>query len=229
MLKTAFETIQTINDSLSIIRSRTPVGSIIQFAGELLPTGFLLCDGSALLRSEYTDLFNVISVTWGSGDNSTTFNIPDLRNRFLRSSGTISGAVGTLQADSVKSHSHTSSLSAAGAHSHSATIYDGGSHGHSGSTGNAGNHSHQVPGVQNSILGNNSGFVFRAGMESVGNYTVNSTGNHAHSLNINEGGQHNHGIAINSDGAHSHSLTIDAFGDAETRPMSATVMYCIKF
>jgi microcystin-dependent protein len=64
-----------------------PIGSIMPFAGDASkkPKGWLLCDGSAVSRSEYENLYNVIGTAWGSGNNSTTyFNLPDLRGVFLR-------------------------------------------------------------------------------------------------------------------------------------------------
>lgn len=57
------------------------VGSIIQYAGSTTPNGFLVCDGSAVSRSDYAALFEVIGTTFGSGDGSTTFNLPDLVGR----------------------------------------------------------------------------------------------------------------------------------------------------
>ena len=52
------------------------------------PTGTLSCDGSAVSRATYADLFGVISTTFGVGDGSTTFNLPDMRGVFLRGTGT---------------------------------------------------------------------------------------------------------------------------------------------
>lgn len=59
-------------------------GSITAFASESTPTGFLYCDGSAVSRTTYADLFGIIGTQFGEGDASTTFNVPDLRGRFLR-------------------------------------------------------------------------------------------------------------------------------------------------
>jgi hypothetical protein len=56
-----------------------PVGSIQMFAGSSAPEGWLLCNGQAVSRATYSELFAVISTTYGSGDGSTTFNVPDLR------------------------------------------------------------------------------------------------------------------------------------------------------
>ncbi|MBR2008283.1 MAG: tail fiber protein [Alistipes sp.] len=57
-----------------------PAGSIIPFAGTNIPDGYLLCDGSAVSRTTYADLFAAIGTVYGSGDGSTTFNIPNQNN-----------------------------------------------------------------------------------------------------------------------------------------------------
>lgn len=62
----------------------TPSGAIIAYGASTAPTGWLLCDGSAVSRSTYSSLFTAISTTWGTGDGSTTFNLPDFRGQFLR-------------------------------------------------------------------------------------------------------------------------------------------------
>ena len=61
-------------------------GMIAPFAGpdDKIPAGWLLCDGRAISRSEYINLYNAIGVAWGEGNGSTTFNLPDLRGMFLR-------------------------------------------------------------------------------------------------------------------------------------------------
>jgi len=63
------------------------VGIIISYPKDTLPTGFLACDGSAVSRTTYADLFSVVSTTYGTGNGSSTFNVPDLRAAFLRGSG----------------------------------------------------------------------------------------------------------------------------------------------
>ena len=60
-----------------------PPGMIMSFAGAAATDGFLVCDGSAVSRTVYPKLFAAISTTFGSGDGSTTFNLPDLRGRFV--------------------------------------------------------------------------------------------------------------------------------------------------
>ena len=69
-----------------------PIGSYIQFAGSQAPDGFLVCNGGEISRTTYSALFAVIGTTYGSGDGSTTFNLPDLTDRFLQGS-TTSGTV----------------------------------------------------------------------------------------------------------------------------------------
>ena len=61
-------------------------GMIFAFAGNSIPSGFLLCDGSKVSRTTYKKLFNVIGTTYGAGDGSTTFTLPNLIDRFLEGS-----------------------------------------------------------------------------------------------------------------------------------------------
>jgi len=71
-------------DFAAITGNFIPPGVVIPFAGATAPSGWLLCDGSAISRTTYAPLFAAIASAWGYGDNSTTFNLPDLRGRFLR-------------------------------------------------------------------------------------------------------------------------------------------------
>lgn len=72
-------------DTIEIANFR---GMVFAYAGSSAPTGFLLCDGSAVSRTTYADLFALIGTTYGAGDGSTTFNIPDLRGSVIIASGT---------------------------------------------------------------------------------------------------------------------------------------------
>ena len=65
-----------------------PVGIVQAFAGSTTPTGWLLCDGSAVSRTDYADLYAVIGDTYGAGDGSTTFNLPNLVDKFVEGSAT---------------------------------------------------------------------------------------------------------------------------------------------
>jgi len=68
-----------------------PAGSVQAFAGSSAPNGWLLCDGTAVSRTTYSSLFSVVSTTFGVGDGSTTFNVPDLRGRVPMGAGTGTG------------------------------------------------------------------------------------------------------------------------------------------
>jgi len=68
-----------------------PVGAVEAFAGSSAPNGWLLCDGTAVSRTTYSSLFSVVSTTFGVGNGSTTFNVPDLRGRVPMGAGTGTG------------------------------------------------------------------------------------------------------------------------------------------
>jgi len=101
-----------------------PVGTIVPYAGTSVPTGWVLCDGTAYSRAAYSTLFGVVGTTYGAGDGATTFNVPDLRQRFplgKAGSGTGStlGASGGAIDHSHTGPSHTHTISASGTHTHS--------------------------------------------------------------------------------------------------------------
>lgn len=109
-------------DKLNLVAGSTnfsdaPVGAIFPFGGTDIPISFLLCDGSAVSRTDYEDLFNVIGTAFGTGDGSTTFNLPDLREAVPKGAGltgkTVGAhldadglAVGEFIDDRIKAHSH---------------------------------------------------------------------------------------------------------------------------
>ena len=111
--------LQSINNVLLISGgsgSSAPIGSITQYAGLSAPSGWLICNGSAIDRTTYSALFTVISTTYGIGDGSTTFNIPNLSGRVPvgLNSGTFNflGSTGgeethTLSVNEMPSHKHT--------------------------------------------------------------------------------------------------------------------------
>ena len=78
-----------------------PPGSLLDFAGTTAPSGFLACDGSDVSRITYAALFAAIGETWGVGDGSTTFKVPDFRRRVAVGSGgasttTVGATVGAI-------------------------------------------------------------------------------------------------------------------------------------
>lgn len=63
------------------VRINSPVGGIVLWATNTAPTGWLVCDGTAVSRSTYSGLFAILGTTYGAGDGSTTFNLPNLKGR----------------------------------------------------------------------------------------------------------------------------------------------------
>lgn len=95
----------------TLIATAFPTGAVLPVAQSTAPTGFLKADGSAVSRTTYADLFTAIGTTYGSGDGSTTFNVPDLRGEFVRgfddSRGVDSGrSLGSSQTDAFQGHYH---------------------------------------------------------------------------------------------------------------------------
>jgi microcystin-dependent protein len=99
-----------------------PTGSVFMMATITVPSGYLECDGAAVSRSTYSDLFSAIGETWGAGDGSSTFNTPDLRGEFVRGwasdrrgdgadpASDTGRAFASSQAEAFKEHRHTTSI-----------------------------------------------------------------------------------------------------------------------
>jgi microcystin-dependent protein len=107
----------------ALVGAGLPTGAITAYSGTTAPSGWLMCDGSAVSRTTYSGLFAVIGTKAGVGDNSTTFNLPDLKDRFL--AGNLATSTGYAQngggltpnaAMSAPAHTHTQ-----GAHGHTFT------------------------------------------------------------------------------------------------------------
>jgi len=125
-----------------------PVGTILPYAGDITPTspnwiamqaeGWEFCDGGEASRTTYSDLFSVIGITWGAGNTTTTFNLPDLRGQFIRgcdklalqdpdratrynkySGGNTGDKIGTYQFTATKLPNTDFSLDSPGDHTHS--------------------------------------------------------------------------------------------------------------
>lgn len=98
-----------------------PSGSVVEYAGAVttIPSGWLLCDGSAVSRTIYAGLYASLGVVYGAGDGSTTFNLPDMRGRVPVGVGTATGAAGaTAHTLGQKSGEETHQLSTAEIPSH---------------------------------------------------------------------------------------------------------------
>ena len=117
--------------SFSYTSNIVPSGALMPYAGTSAPTGFLLCDGSAVSRSTYATLFSAISTTYGSGDGSSTFNLPDLRGRVIAGQDDMGGSSanrltnqsgglnGDTLGDTGGSETHTLTTAQLASHTHS--------------------------------------------------------------------------------------------------------------
>ena len=133
-----------------------PTGTVLDYGGTTTPTGFLACDGAAVSRTTYSDLFTAIGTTWGAGDGSTTFNVPDLRRR------TAIGSGGTQVSGPLTNVGNT-----------------GGSETHALSTSEMPSHSHTVPGkTHGTASGHRDTTKFSGASSAASNFTVSisSTG-----------------------------------------------------
>jgi microcystin-dependent protein len=124
-----FATIQQLNEISEEMVKILPIGTVIPYPSHTLPSGFLECNGETVNRDQYGELFDIIGTIYGSGDNSTgdnntTFNLPDYRGMFLRGwshgsnidvdslsrsdrgDGVNGDYVGTFQSDAMQSHKH---------------------------------------------------------------------------------------------------------------------------
>ena len=99
------------------VPSQLPTGGLMMWATSSAPSGWLLCNGAAVSRSTYSGLYAVVGTTFGSGDGSTTFNLPDYRDRMPIGAGTTYSAnsSGGSKDAIVVSHTHTATDSG---HSH---------------------------------------------------------------------------------------------------------------
>jgi len=151
-----------------LLEGGIPTATIVPWTDSSVPTGFLECDGAAVSRTTYSALFAIVGTTYGAGDGSTTFNVPDLQdnvpvgksnNKALASTGgantvTSTGNVGgstanaTLSTAQLASHSHPGGRGNGGRHQANPVApfayQPGGSAGNTGNTGSGSGHSHNM-------------------------------------------------------------------------------------
>ena len=202
---------------LSVNPVSLPSGAVQEFAGSTAPEGWLMCDGSAVSRTDYAALFSVIGDTYGVGDGSTTFNLPDLRGEFVRGLDDMGTAQGARGVDSGRGLGSTQT---------DTTAPNGMSASTSASSQGAGNHQHFTlrsgrVSAQNTV-GNNeyvmaeyvqssgSANYIKVGTSSVANVGLTST--------PTNGTTHTHPISAST------SLS----GDTETRPRNCAMNFIIK-
>lgn len=150
-----------------------PAGTVTMFAGSSAPTGYLICNGQEVSRTNYAALFAVIGTTYGVGDGSTTFNVPNLMGRIPVGAGQGSGLTNRVLGSQGGEEAHTLTSNEIPAHSHS--INDPG-HSHTSrigrDDGNNSNNAGQAPSgdATSNIL---DGYVTTSNTTGI---TINSTG-----------------------------------------------------
>ena len=202
----------TIVQKLSAGTATMPSGTIAAYAGLTAPIEFLICEGQAVSRTTYADLFTAIGTIYGNGDGSSTFNIPDLRSEFIRSF--ISGSA--VDPGRALGSNQGWSTALVGGTTISAS-YDNNTnfHSHSGITGGSGTHNHTIAADDDGGGGNASE---GSGARDGSFYLIPEEGAHSHS-----------NVASSSHGSHVHTLNVSSWGggDIETRPDAVVVMYMI--
>lgn len=196
---------------------QVPVGAIQAYGGPTAPSGWLLCNGAAVSRTTYGALFGVIGTFYGPGDGATTFNLPNLQQRFLLGKAASGTGAGLGDTGGTIDHTHSGgTTSSDGAHTHSGATGNAspgtdsqGSHDHGGATGS---HSHGAGSLNLAAFQTSVTWAAGAGAAGYDNSVANaisgstdsatasisSAGSHSHTVN-----SHNH--SIGSDGGHTHS------------------------
>ena len=201
------------NLSFTALPQAVPTGSVHIMATTTAPSGYLKCNGAAVSRTTYADLFAIIGTTHGAGDGSTTFNVPDLRGEFVRgwddSRGVDSGrSFGSSQGDNNKQHNHSASATS--------SVSDSG-------------HFHYA--FANDFVGNQDRLINVAGQDKraaadgqVGNDSRQDY-KMAHTTGAADTGRTNvqtTGISVST------SVTVDNSAAGEARPRNVAMMYVIK-
>lgn len=173
----------------------TPTGVVLPYAGTTEPTGWLFCYGQAVSRTTYADLFIALGTTYGAGDGSTTFNLPDMRGRVAAGRDNMGGSAASRLTTTVLDK--TSEGGVGGSQTHTLTAAQSGSptHNHGSSGGMSANstHSHTSSystAVSSGTAGNSphGGKVFAGGTSPYENWiTIGGAGDvsHTHAINDN--------------------------------------------
>jgi microcystin-dependent protein len=242
-------TLQTI-----VAGSVIPAGSVAPFSGATTPVGWLLCDGSAISRTTYSNLFSALGVAHGQGNGSTTFNLPDYRGQFLRGrvnistvtgSGTASSNQATFTSHGVNRTGFRIRLSSgtlsglAGSTDYFAIVVDANTLAFATTQANA------LANTRIAISGANSAVITQYedpdATSRIAPNVGGSSGNGIGAVQAHAFGSHLHGVpgAINSNGGggpytlgssvNNGTLNSNSTGGTETRPQNSIVNYIIKF
>lgn len=191
--------ITRIGGQAVIADTSSPPGMLAPYAGGSAPTGWLLCDGAAVSRSTYANLFAAIGTAYGAGNGSTTFNVPDLRGRTPvgRNGGSFPTLGGTGGAETV---TLTAAQSGLPSHNHGASASSGGAggHSHSGSTSSPSpaTHAHGFSTPTFTYSGRGTGNQNTVVSVASTGSSTNTEGNHSHTFNTSSVSDHSHGVSV---------------------------------
>lgn len=116
--------------SNAVQESLVPAGVILDFAGSSAPSGYLMCYGQAVSRTTYSDLFSAIGTTYGTGDGSTTFNVPDYRGRVSAGKDDMGGSAANRLTSTTITSGATALGNTGGAQTHTLSTNEMPSHAH---------------------------------------------------------------------------------------------------
>ncbi len=203
-------------------------GQVIMFAGKVAPAGTLLCNGAAVSRTTYAELFAAIGTLYGAGDGTTTFNLPAMLEGTVVTHTQKPDTVGTATTGEVIRHAHGASSASAGTHSHGITINGGGGHSHGASAAAAGDHTHGAwtdgqgshahtvrdPGHSHTWTSPNHGPGSDGWKAAdIAPYAAGGTSHNFTGIWLDEAGHHAHNIGMNGSGNHTHSISVAQVGD----------------
>lgn len=164
-----------------------PVGAIMDYAGATAPAGWFLCYGQAVSRSSYPDLFAAIGTTYGIGNGTTTFNIPDCRGRVRAGKDNMGGSSANRLTNQTGGVNGGVLGAVGGAETHTLTTAQLASHTHTGTTASDGSHTHTTNGV-GATGGNVSVAVWGSGNRNDGSRSMSTDGAHTHAFTSNSSG-----------------------------------------
>lgn len=186
------DTFAAISDASSYVRVHSyqraavppnmfPVGSVIDYAGSSAPAGWILCYGQNVSRTTYAALFAAIGVTYGVGDGSTTFTLPDLRGRVVAGKDNMGGTSANRLTDQTNGLDGDTLGDTGGAETHTLTTAQMPAHTHTGTTSSDGAHTHTTTAVPSTSVAAASGGTTGAPSAAT-SITSSSNGAHTHTF-----------------------------------------------